>query len=248
MKHTAVEIKTMDDKCFSPESDRARTLLAGTRDTAMKHLSQLLDTRGLHVTVLAGAMDRFLKSLVSLPREAACKTGCAWCCHLRVGVSIFEALVIFHEIRTQATQEGLAFLKQRILKTSDRGDTLDENFWRKSRCPCPFLNVDGTYHCLIYGLRPFSCRAFHSLDETVCRRGYDLGVQIQVPCFPLYRASVDLYSSVMIQVAAQKGLASFQVGFIRALEILFTDDTASERWLQGENIFLSAKIAEVTLD
>ncbi len=238
----------MNDTRFSSDSERARVLLAGTRDTAMKHLSQLLGTRGLHVPVLASAMDRFVKSLVPLPGETACKTGCAWCCHLRVGVSIPEALVIFHEIRAQATAEGLAFLKQRILKTSDRGDILDENFWRRSRCPCPFLDMDGTYHCLIYGLRPFSCRAFHSLDDTACRRGYDLGMQIQVPCFPVYRASVDLYSSVLIQVAAQKGLASFQVGFIRALEILFTDDTAPDRWLKGENVFLSAKIAEFTLD
>ena len=234
----------MNGNRFSPNSDRARVLLAATRDTAMKHVSQLLDTRGLQVPVLASAMDWFVKSLVPLPEAAACKTGCAWCCHLRVGVSIFEALVIFHEIKAQATAEGLAFLKHRILKTSDRGDILDENFWRTSRCPCPFLDLDNTCRCLIYGLRPFSCRAFHSLDDAVCRRGYDLGIQIQVPCFPLYRASVDLYSSVLIQAAAQKGLASFQVGFIQALEILFTDDTASERWLKGENVFLSAKIAE----
>ena len=243
MKHTAVEIKTMNDKRFSSESDRAGVLLAGTRDTAMKHVSQLLDTRGIHIPVLASAMDRFIKSLVPLPRAAACKTGCAWCCRLRVGVSIPEALVIFHEIRSRATPEGLAFLKHRILTTSARGDTLDEAFWRSTRCPCPFLDVEGTYHCLIYGLRPFSCRAFHSLDEALCRKGYGQGMEIQVPCFPLYRASVDLYSSVMIQVAAQKGLASFQVGFIRALEILFTDDTAPERWLQGENVFFSAKLA-----
>lgn len=238
----------MNDNRISSDSERARALLAGTRDTAMKHVSQLLDTRGFDVPVLASAMDRFVKSLVPLPRAAACKTGCVWCCHLRVGVSIPEALVIFHEIRAQATPEGLAFLKQRIFKTSDRGDILDENFWRRSRCPCPFLDVDGTDHCLIYGLRPFSCRAFHSLDEAACRRGYDQGMEIQVPCFPLYRASVDLYSSVLIQVAAQKGLASFQVGFIRALEILFTDDTATERWLQGENAFLSAKLAEFTVN
>ncbi|HKJ97356.1 MAG TPA: YkgJ family cysteine cluster protein [Desulfotignum sp.] len=238
----------MNESRFSQNPDRARVLLAATRDTAMKHVSQLLDTRGLDVPVLASAMDWFVKSLVPLPEAAACKTGCAWCCHLRVGVSIFEALVIFHEIRTQATAEGLAFLKHRILKTSDRGDILDENFWRTSRCPCPFLDLDNTCRCLIYGLRPFSCRAFHSLDDAVCRRGYDLGIQIQVPCFPVYRASVDLYSSVLIQAAAQTGLASFQVGFISALEILFTDDTASERWLKGENVFLSAKIAEFTLD
>jgi len=238
----------MNDTRFSQNPDRAGVLLAAARDAAMKQLSQLLDTRGLHVPVLAGAMDRFVKCVVPLPREAACDTGCAWCCHLRVGVSIPEALVIFHEIKAQATPESLVFLKHRILETSGRGDILDENFWRRSRCHCPFLDVDGAYRCLIYGLRPFSCRAFHSLDEAVCRKGYDQCMEIQVPCFPLYRASVDLYSSVLIQVAAQRGLASFQVGFIRALEILFTDDTASARWLQGENVFLPAKIAEATLD
>ncbi len=238
----------MNENHFSGKSDRARALLAGIRDTAMQDLSDCLDTRGLYVPVLASAMERFAASLVPLPREAACKNGCAWCCRLRVGVSIPEALVIFHEIRSRATPEGLGFLKHRILTTSVQGDTLDEAFWRSTRCPCPFLDMEGTYHCLIYKIRPFSCRAFHSLDEAVCRKGYDQGMEIQVPCFPLYRASVDLYSSVLIQVSAQKGLASFQVGFIRALEILFTDDTAPERWLQGENVFLSAKLAEFTED
>ncbi len=236
----------MNNNPFSKKSDRAKVLLARTRDTAMQDVSDFLDIHGLYIPVLAGAMDRFAASLVPLPREAACKNGCAWCCHLRVGVSIPEALVIFHEIRAQATPEGLAFLKQRILNTSDRGDILDEAFWRSTRCPCPFLDLEGTYQCLIYGLRPFSCRAFHSLDDAVCRKGYDQGIEIQVPCFPMYRACVDLYSSVLMQAAAQKGLASFQVGFIRALEILFQDDTASDRWLNGEDVFLPAKLADFT--
>ncbi|MCA1786376.1 MAG: YkgJ family cysteine cluster protein [Desulfotignum sp.] len=236
----------MNDHRFSAKSDRANILLAGIRDTALKDISDLLDTHGLSLPILAGIMNRFAASLVPLPRETACKSGCAWCCHLRVGVSIPEALVIFHEINARSTADGLAFLKHRILTTSAKGDTLDEAFWRSTRCPCPFLDLEGTCQCLIYGLRPFSCRAFHSLDDAVCRRGYDQGIEIQVPCFPLYRASVDLYSSVLIQVAAQKGLASFQVGLVRALEILFQDDTASDRWLLGEDVFLSAKLADLT--
>lgn len=209
-------------------------------------LSDFFDHHGINLPVLKMAMKEFVDSVLEIPEGTDCRAGCDYCCHLRVGVSIPEALVIYDELMTQATPEGLEFMRQRVLKTAAKGNTLDESFWLKTRTPCPFL--DDTGHCLIYILRPFSCRAYHSRDVKACRESFEKKVSSLIPCFPIYRAVTDMYSSVFIRVLQDKGFPSFQTGFVRALEILFTDDKAVEKWLNKEDVFGSAKIESVLVD
>ncbi|WDP84812.1 MAG: YkgJ family cysteine cluster protein [Desulfobacter sp.] len=128
----------------------------------------------------------------------------------------------------------------RIFEISSQGNLLEEDFWRSTQQACPFLNDQGC--CIIYGFRPFSCRAYHSTDRKICQRGYEEKKEVQVPCFPLYRATTDMYSSVFIKVLGDKGFASFQVSLVKGLDILFKDEGASARWLGKKNVFLDAKI------
>ena len=223
-------------------SNKAKELLKIQMEQNINDLSSFLDTHGIHPSVLAEAMHAFAMTLLDLPKEAVCKNGCAYCCHLRVGVSIPEAIVVFTELKSQTTPEGLIFLKERVTRTTAKGDTLSEAWWLQTRTPCPFLDSDEQKLCLIYAMRPFSCRAYHSTDQTFCRNGYEKGQEVQIPCFPFYRAFTDIYSTVFIRTLAQKGLFSFQVGFIRALQILFEDDMAIEKWIGGDNVFHSAKL------
>lgn len=236
---------TEDDsnKQNTQDPEKSREMLKHYMEQARANLSGFLDTQGLHLSALGAAMDRFVSSTLPLPEGAACKTGCAYCCHLRVGVSIPEALIIFNELKSQATPEGFAFLKQKVIQSEQKGNTLEEAFWLSTQTPCPFLDIKGKKTCLIYALRPFSCRAYHSTDLAACRTGFEMGHEQQIPCFPLYRAVTDMYTSVFIQVMAQKGLFSFQVGFVRALQILFEDDTAADHWIQGNDVFRSARLS-----
>lgn len=225
-----------------PENeDRAKEMLAAMMGQAGERLSAFLDANGVSVPVLARAAEQFAESLPDLPGDSACRAGCAWCCHLRIGVSIPEVLVIFETLKARATPEAFEFFRKRVLETSARGNVLDEDFWLAGNCPCPFLDTKGG-QCLIYDIRPFSCRAFHSTDEAVCRAGFEEKKQVDVPCFPLYRSMVDGYAAVLIRTLAQKGLPSFQVGFVMALAVLFREEGAVEAWLRGEDLFASAKI------
>ncbi len=223
--------------------DRSRQLLNGYFQAAADNLTTALDTRGITPQTLSAAMSSFIQSLLEPPQEIACKPSCAYCCHLRVGVSIAEAVVIFLQIKANATDQGLAHLKQRVTATDDAGNTLKESWWRTTQSPCPFLDVPQKNVCLIYALRPFSCRAYHSTDAGVCQNGFDTGKKIQIPCFPLYRAATDMYATAFIQVLAQKGLFSYQVGFVRALRLLFDDESIIQKWLEGHNAFISAKLS-----
>jgi Fe-S-cluster containining protein len=224
-------------------SDKSMEMLQKYMDAAQKNLSILLDTHGVHLNVLKEAMALFIRSLVTLPPEAACKNGCAFCCHLRVGLSIPEVIIIFNGLTSSATPEGLDFVKQRVIQTAQKGNTLDDGWWRTTRTACPFLDIDKENACLIYDLRPFSCRAYHSTDVTDCQKGFETGQEIRIPCFPLYRAVTDMYSTVFIRKMAQIGLDSYQVGFVRALQVLFEKETAMEEWFRGKDVFSPARIS-----
>jgi len=220
--------------------DHSRQLLAAHMEKAKTLLDSFLGNHGVSLPVLGKAMEEFCLTVFKLPEEAACRAGCAHCCHLRVGVSIPELLVIFYELEAQSTKEGLAYFKARVAETLDRGNTLKEDFWHGSQTPCPFLDEGG--RCLIYAIRPFSCRAYHSIDETICRQGFEEKRVVQVPCFPLYRACTDMYPSIFIKVLEDRGFASYQVGFVKGLDILFHDDSAGDQWLNKEDVFSAAAL------
>lgn len=222
--------------------DRPKELLTKHMTGTLENLSSFLDESGIHQTALADAMNMFIHSLLDLPKEAACKNGCAYCCHLRVGVSIPEAVVLFNELKTQAGHQDLDFLKNKIILTGKKGNVMEEAWWLKTQTACPFLDTETQNQCLIYALRPFSCRAYHSTDQTACRKGFENRKETQIPCFPLYRAFTDMYSTVFIQAMARKGLHSYQVGFVRALQILFEDDMTIDQWFQGKDVFMTAKL------
>ena len=230
----------MEIKQDKSDDARSKALLAAHMEKARTLLDRFLDSHGVSLPVLGKAMAEFTETVFGLPDEAVCGPGCAFCCHLRVGVSIPELLVIFYELKAQSPDRDLAYFSARVKDILARGDTLAESFWLDTRTPCPFLGDRG--HCLIYPIRPFSCRAYHSTDLTVCRTGFDEGRVIQVPCFPLYRACTDMYSSVFIRVMADRGFPSYQVGLVRGLDILFSDETVSGRWLKKEDVFAPARL------
>jgi len=222
------------------DEDRSKELLAAHMEKAAVVLTDFLTTQGVSIPALGKAMESFSTQVFDLPEGTACAPGCAWCCHLRVTASIPELLVIFEELSAQTTPEGMAYFKRRIQETASAGNTLEDAFWYGSQTPCPFL--DNKNGCLIYPIRPFSCRAHHSTDAAVCKQGYEEGRQVMIPCFPLYRAGTDMYSTVFIKVLADLGFASSHVGFVKGLALLFEDPGLAEAWLNKADVFAGARI------
>jgi Fe-S-cluster containining protein len=103
--------------------------------------------------------ERFEGDARSYKQHAICKIGCSYCCTDvgNVDINTLEGLVIRERIKT---------FPQPL-----KGDTqkkLAQNKRKKERqniAPCPFLKEDDT--CLIYDIRPFSCRQLYSIRE--CR-------------------------------------------------------------------------------
>jgi Fe-S-cluster containining protein len=103
--------------------------------------------------------DRFERESQPFKEEAICKVGCTYCCTDvgNVDTITLEGLVIWERVNNFPES-----LKQRIKKKIAL-NRLDKEQSKIARCP--FLKTDDT--CLIYEIRPFSCRQLYSLKE--CR-------------------------------------------------------------------------------
>ena len=103
-------------------------------------------------------------------KDAACEKGCGFCCKEagRIDITTLEGLVI------RKTMKGFARSRQKSLtKLFQQEIKKREN---KVMAPCPFLMKNNA--CMIYEVRPFSCRRIYSTH--VCSRGNPPVVNRQV--------------------------------------------------------------------
>ncbi len=117
--------------------------------------------------------------LASAPDAAtlACRPGCAWCCHFTVDVRPVEVFTILDYVERSLTDDERArvYAEVRANSTWLREIGADERF--TTNVKCPFLR---DARCVIYPVRPQSCRNYHATDAAGCRQSYevpdDLGI------------------------------------------------------------------------
>lgn len=103
--------------------------------------------------------ERFEIEAHEYRQHAICKAGCSYCCTDVGSVDIItlEGLIIRERINSLAKP-----LKTRIKKRLAQNKRDKE---KRNIAKCPFLKENNT--CLIYDIRPFSCRQLYSVQE--CR-------------------------------------------------------------------------------
>jgi hypothetical protein len=163
-----------------------------------------------------------------------CRSGCAFCCHFNVEVTVLEALRIAAEMDAGTVPDRHAA----IAATAPRIAGLSREARRATGIPCPLL-VDGA--CSAYAARPLACRSLLSLDAGICEADFRAGLagaaRPNVPSLSLPL----LFGMAMFtgQVAAMNDfqLASHSVELTAALALLDADATTLDRWLGGEDVF-----------
>lgn len=95
------------------------------------------------------------RSVALFTAGAICKPGCAFCCthYGHVDITTLEGRIIWDWV-SQRRPEDRAALQRKIEKNH-------KNKEKGATAPCPFLKTDHT--CLIYPIRPFSCRQLYSV-------------------------------------------------------------------------------------
>lgn len=104
----------------------------------------------------------------------ACGPGCSYCCHSQIHVLPIEALLILSFINESFTEKQILLLMDRIEQRLQRtrGKSVGTLFFVKDELPCIFLE-NGM--CSIYQARPFICRAWNSMDSSLCKKIFNSG-------------------------------------------------------------------------
>ncbi|MBU2522311.1 MAG: YkgJ family cysteine cluster protein [Proteobacteria bacterium] len=100
----------------------------------------------------------FEKSAAEYKNSAACKIGCAYCCICvgNVDITTMEGIVIQNRMETFEKK-----VKSRIKKKLDKNKAERE---QGVLARCAFLKEEDNT-CLIYDIRPFSCRRIYSIKQ-----------------------------------------------------------------------------------
>ena len=110
----------------------------------------------------------------AMPR-AACRQGCAHCCHIAVGVTRAEALQIAAETGCYVNGEAG---KPPPQAPGDAKDAKDSNAATWQGVPCSFLKEG---RCSIYRNRPLACRLQLNMDDDDLLCQLVEGESIRVP-------------------------------------------------------------------
>ena len=122
------------------------------------------------IPILIDIYSRFETKTREYKKDAACEKGCGYCCKEagKIDITTLEGLVIRKTMRgfARSRQKSLTKLFQQEIRKREK----------KVMAPCPFLMKNNA--CMIYEVRPFSCRRIYSTH--VCSRGNPPVVNRQV--------------------------------------------------------------------
>ncbi|MBC7951471.1 MAG: YkgJ family cysteine cluster protein [Rhodospirillaceae bacterium] len=179
-------------------------------------------------TAVWGQADSLWSSIRATPAfalgtpPAACRKGCGWCCHQRVGAAAVEVLAISRALVDRP--EARAALAA----------------WSPGK-PCAFLK-DGA--CSVYDIRPLKCRSLWHVDERHCMAKY-----ATMPTMGGTANAAFQLEPKMIYEGALKGLALplIKAGrdcpgieLMPGLQAVADKPDAAECWWQGETVFPEA--------
>ncbi|MCP4262616.1 MAG: hypothetical protein GY774_34700 [Planctomycetes bacterium] len=99
-----------------------------------------------------------------------CRAGCDFCCNLRVDVRPHEIFLIIENITNNFSVSEKGAVINTLKNHKSKLSKMTFNNHISSNVPCPLLDKG---KCLVYTVRPFSCRAYHSLDVSSCRHSFE---------------------------------------------------------------------------
>ena len=201
-------------------------------EAACRTIFDLIQLKGFSLNTLVILYRHFLTLLPPFSDEdLQCGPGCGYCCHLKVTVSAAEALIILGYLHRHDRQS----LYNELI------NSLNEPFAQRAitdnskTTPCLFLDKS-TLLCSIYEVRPFTCRAYHSLDVLQCKTGYLNNTDIGIPCYPDFKRSRELYSVAFERALAQLGLQSAQFELSSTIGLFLQSPGLVKQWAQGEPV------------
>jgi hypothetical protein len=172
--------------------------------------------------------------------SVACKSGCSFCCHLRVTVSPPEAIALFRYLRSQVPASLAQEIEQRVLANSEQIAHMTDEQNLSTNVKCAFL-VEGA--CSAYRARPMACALHHSLNVDACEHLYenpsDLSVGIRK--LKVIEDTMAATHAGMRQALEGLGLSDEPMELHTAVAAVLRDPSLIERWRSGRPLLKPAK-------
>ncbi|MCC9625785.1 YkgJ family cysteine cluster protein [Thalassospira sp. MA62] len=145
-----------------------------------------------------------------------CKAGCNACCHLFVSIPPGILDLVSHHIDDTFDADKKAALIERLETAARQIETASKTSEVRARCPL----LDPSDKCMVYDVRPLSCRAFTSPDVRRCNAmvfGDNGSSDIRIDQDPgHFRLHIEATEALQM-AATRRGLDGRQQGFVHAL-------------------------------
>jgi Fe-S-cluster containining protein len=170
--------------------------------------------------------------------RVACRSGCNFCCHLRVTVTAPEAIALFRYLRSEFPAALAQEIERRVLANADQIAKMTEQQHLATNVKCAFL-VNGA--CSAYRARPLACALHHSLDVDACEDLYqnpaDFSVGIRK--LKLIEETMAATHAGMKQALQGLGLSDQPLELHTAVAALLRNQSLIAAWRSGRPLLSS---------
>lgn len=188
------------------------------------------------VPVVYQEIDHFISDTLNVNdfENIDCHRGCAHCCHLPIMCPPQLVFALSHFILQTFPKEQLKAFMERLSKIVHKYQTSTDPL--SLREPCAFLADNRT--CMIYEMRPFSCRSFTSPNVQLCQQllqnpeDKSLEIEQEPKLFRIYQAA----TTALLAASQKKGRDPQQVFFLSALHHALQTPTIEQQWIDGATL------------
>lgn len=170
-------------------------------------------------------------------KNIKCSKGCYYCCYAQVSVTPPEAIYIGKFLQENyslsKTDQLLKKIKNNISLTE--GKSLEERIRIWEKTPCIFLSDN---ECSIHAVRPFICRAWHSLSVEQCKTAFEIrDKEAEIDSYPYRNYILGTIREGISKACNDAGYDSEPVEIATAMKAIISHPSPGNSWIDGERIF-----------
>jgi Fe-S-cluster containining protein len=184
-------------------------------------------------TAMLPQADHTVAEFAAAAADIQCCSGCTFCCHQNVDVTVPEAILVALRLGDEADPRRAATLEAAALFKD-----LDDEARIATGRPCPML-IDN--RCSVYEVRPLACRSFTSPDAASCHAALaSLKAEKRVVPIDVYVVLQFLCNgeqAATLGICRDLGLQDDLVELTQTVAAILRDPALIERWAAGERVF-----------
>jgi Fe-S-cluster containining protein len=220
-----------DDYLFNAAKNIAvKIILEGSTRAKALELAEKILRFGDHIV-------QSFESKETMYNQIACKPGCHFCCFAQVSVTPPETLLIGNYVEKSYTDRDKQDLMKRIDKNLEltHGKSLEQRVKVWYDTPCIFLK---NKKCTVYEVRPFICRAWHSLSLDQCKKAFnDKNHSAEIDGYSHRNYILGTVRAGLQQGCMDMGCQADTLKIAKAVKLFFNHQYPVKAWIKGEKVF-----------